>query len=1050
MIEVTGVIRAWVGTGVRVALAAGFVACAVTAHGDGREMVRFDFETGDLQGWRVVDGGFGNFLCDRPVFHHTGEKYNKQGTYFLSTLENKDNKPDDQFTGVVESPVFVLAGPDLSFLVGGGGHDDTYVALCTESGGEVLKAGGKDAQRMERVQWQAPELVGQRVFLRIVDRNTGGWGHVTFDNFRANGVIDAKATRKHFKKAKSLVQTQDFEGKLKEVNVASLRLAIEDLTATNPVTYARGPAYIEQLDKLEDRLAELRNGVTEANEAWFKRNEKLIDAVHELRAEALTANPLVSGPPILFVARRQYKPDHHNTATLFQTGEINTASFEGGGALETVDFGKGGRVTTLLEAPDGMIRDPDVHYDGTRILFSMRRNIEDDYHVYEISADGSGLRQLTSAPGVSDIDPVYLPDGGIVFSSTREPKYCMCNRHIMANLFRMDGDGANIRQIGKSTLFEGHASVTPDGRVLYDRWEYVDRNFGDAQGLWTANPDGTGHAVYWGNNTWSPGGVIDARVIPGTHRAICTFTSCHDRPWGALAIVDRRLGLDNRAPVVQVWPANSIDLVSDGSPRKPNEYGFDLHLQVKPKYEDPYPLNDKYFLCARAVGRGEEMGICLLDVFGNELLIHTDKRGCFDPMPLAPRPRPPATPPKENLEDNVGYVYVADVYEGGPMKGVERGVVKYLRVVESPEKRFWNQPPWNGQGQMAPAMNWHDFNNKRILGTAPVEEDGSAYFTVPADTFVYFQLLDENGMMIQSMRSGTTVRPGERVGCVGCHEDRRSAPPPVYDKMPLALDRAPASLEGWHGPPRLFNYMAEVQPVFDAHCVRCHDYGKPGAKKLNLAGDRTNTFNTSYNELWRKRYVHAIGAGPAKTQPAYSWGSHASKVVEVVRKGHQKVELDPESFDRLVTWIDINAPYYPVYASAYPDNLTGRSPLNLQQLDELAKLTGVSFKDLADHARNQGPQVSFDRPESSPALAKLEDKAGPDYRRALEIIREGKQALEQRPRADMAGFAIHGVDAKHEDKYRQRQQVEARNLAAVRMNAKAFDDGVAASAERTP
>ncbi|MFA7003041.1 MAG: hypothetical protein WC429_03290, partial [Verrucomicrobiia bacterium] len=203
---------------------------------------------------------------------------------------------------------------------------------------------------------------------------------------------------------------------------------------------------------------------------------------------------------------------------MFQTGEINTSKFEGGSALKTIDFAKGGEVKTLIESADGVVRDPEMHFGGTKIIFSMRKNIQDDYHIYECNADGSGLRQLTFASGVTDIDPLYLPDGSIAFSSTREPKYCMCNRHIMANLFRMDADGANIHQIGKSTLFEGHGALMPDGRILYDRWEYVDRNFGSAQGLWTVNPDGTSHAVYWGNNTMSPGAVLDARVIPGTER----------------------------------------------------------------------------------------------------------------------------------------------------------------------------------------------------------------------------------------------------------------------------------------------------------------------------------------------------------------------------------------------------------------------------------------------------------------------------------------------------------------------------------------------------
>ncbi len=494
----------------------------------------------------------------------------------------------------------------------------------------------------------------------------------------------------------------------------------------------------------------------------------------------VSKDPLLTAQPIVFVARQQYAPDHHNTETMFQTGEINTASFRGGSAIRTIDFAAGGALKTLLDVPQGVARDIEVSFDGTRILFSLRHDITDDYHIYEMNADGSGLRQLTFGSGISDIDPIYLPDDRILFSSTREPKYCMCNRHIMCNLFTMDADGANIQQIGHSTLFEGHPSLLADGRVLYDRWEYVDRNFGDAQGAWVCNPDGTNHAVYWGNNTNSPGALLDNRAIPGTDLFISTFSSCHDRPWGALAIVDRQLGLDGRGPVLRTWPAAAINLVGQGN--------YDTFISVQPKYEDPYPLSSDTFLCSRAVGNGEQMGIYLLDLAGQETLLHTEPTGCFDPMPLAPRTRPPVIPSRVDLAESVGYFYVADVYVGTGMEAIARGTVKSLRVVQSPEKRFWTASAWDGgTGQQAPGMAWDDFNNKRILGTAAVSEDGSAYFAVPADKFVYFQLLDERGMMIQSMRSGTIVRPGETVGCVGCHEQRQTSVPTAGP--PAAMQR---------------------------------------------------------------------------------------------------------------------------------------------------------------------------------------------------------------------------------------------------------------------
>ena len=395
----------------------------------------------------------------------------------------------------------------------------------------------------------------------------------------------------------------------------SLRAAIEDWMALFPDREAQGRQYVARLQRL----------VPDLERASGEEVARLAAEFVTLRRDALTANPLVSSRPLLFVARRQYRNDHHNTETMFQTGEINTGSFQGGGALKTIDLATG-QVKTLLEVPDGVARDPDVSFDGAKILFSLRRNREDDYHIYEMNADGSELRQITFGSGLTDIDPIYLPDGRILFTSTREPKYCMCNRHIMGNLFTMESDGSNMQQIGHSTLHEGHASLLPDGRIIYDRWEYVDRNFGDAQGVWSCNPDGTNHAVYWGNNTNSPGAVLDNRAIPGTDLLLANFSSCHDRPWGALAIVDRRLGLDGRTPVLRTWPASAIDLVGKGN--------YDAFVRVNPKYEDPYPLSDKVFLCSRMTGRGEEMGICLLDTFGNEVLLHVEEPGCFDPMPL--------------------------------------------------------------------------------------------------------------------------------------------------------------------------------------------------------------------------------------------------------------------------------------------------------------------------------------------------------------------------------------------------------------------------------
>lgn len=721
------------------------------------------------------------------------------------------------------------------------------------------------------------------------------------------------------------------------------------------------------------------------------------DSFTSLQKTIMLSHPAFEND-LLFVTRKQYIKDHHNTATLFQKGEINDFKFEGGSAVKKINL-RAGETLNIVTSSEGVLRDPELSYDGEEIILSFRKDINDDYHIYSVPEAGGELKQITYDSGISDIDPMYLPDGNIVFSSTREPKYCMCNRHIMANLYRMESDGANIVQLSKNTLFEGHASMMNDGRVIYDRWEYVDRNFGDAQGLWTSNPDGTNHAIYYGNNMNSPGGVIDPRAIPGSNNMACIFGSCHDRPWGALTVLDRSKGVDGEASVVKIWPKKAREKIGVGN--------WDKFMELDVYYEDPYPLDDKFILCSRTIQRGkplnEKMGIFLIDTFGNELLVHEEEESCFDPMPMTARKKEPVIPVRTNFDDSPGYFYVQNVYEGTHMEGVEPGSIKYFRVVETPEKRTFTPDAWGGQGQQAPGMNWTSFEAKRILGEAEVEDDGSVYVEVPSGRFVYFQLLDENKKMIQSMRSGTMVQAGEVRGCIGCHEDRLSVP--LNQKnTPLAMMKRPASFVESTETSEVFSYAQQVQPIFDQHCIRCHDFGSDNESGLILAGDRNMFFNASYIDLHVKNVINPIGGGPADIQQAYSWGAKSSKLTEVIENDHHEVSLSNSEKEMLYTWMDLNAVYYPSYESAYPENPAGRSPLTMDEMIELGKLTDTNFKGLKKYQREIGPQISFERPELSPCLNNLK-KGSKKYERALAIISLAKERLEQTPRADMKGFA---------------------------------------------
>ena len=759
---------------------------------------------------------------------------------------------------------------------------------------------------------------------------------------------------------------------------------------------------------------------------------------------AITLSPkakqVLAGKQILYVERDQYAPDHHNTATLFQWGEINGDKFAPGSALRIYDVDSG-TTRTLIKLETGVVRDPEISFDGKRVVFSMRKKREDSYHIYEMGLDGSGLRQLTSAEGVTDIDPLYLPDGDILFTSTRQPKYCMCNRHIMGNLFRMEPDGANITQIGVSTLFEGHSSLLSDGRILYDRWEYVDRNFGDAQGLWTVNPDGTKHSIYYGNNTASPGGVLDGRQISGTDLVVCVFGSCHDLPWGSLAVIDRKRGVDGRDPVVKIFPEEARNIVGNGD--------LDSFKWVRSyRYEDPYPIDKEWFLVSRTLYAypdwqkqrcGYKQGIYLVGMDGSEELIVEGARSVFDPHIVEPADKPVALPMMRNFSSDKGQFYVENVYEGTHMAGVKKGEAKWLRIVESPEKRSWTWGGWSGQGEQAPALNWHSFENKQILGEVPIEEDGSASFMVPAGKHVYFQVLDKDKKMIQSMRSGVSLMPGEINGCVGCHEDRLSIPMPI-PKRPIALTKKPVELEKFMDEePFKFSFMEHIQPIFDRRCVKCHDFDKKNRGKLVLARDMNPFFNAAYVNLHQSKSVKLIGGGPADIQQPYSWGSHASRLTQIIDNAHFGAKLTQKEREWLYAWMDLNGVYYPVYESAFDNTLAGRSPLTYAELDCLSELTGVNIRALNGHGRNLPAQISFDRPEESPILDGIRgDKS--KYGIAVALIKLGAERLKQTPRGDIESELVPCErHATMLEKYNDREQKQREMNSAINEGGKIYD-----------
>ncbi|QBG46775.1 hypothetical protein EGM51_04965 [Verrucomicrobia bacterium S94] len=835
-------------------------------------------------------------------------------------------------------------------------------------------------------------------------------------------------------------------GSGRENSAASLRAAIEYLSATFGEEYPHGAEYLRRLEQISDETT---------------------PAFTNLQREALLNHPHVKGYDWLVEVRNQYWGSHGPINTMFQNGDVNKGDLAGikhwhshGGRLEVIsiqDDGSVVRKAVLAEEPEGTLRDVDVHFDGKKILYSMRRNKEDDYHLYEMDLETRETRQLTFGSMISDVDPIYMPDGMIIFSSTRDPKFCQCNRHISNNLFSMEGDGANIQQISFNALADFHSSLMPDGRVLYSRWEYVDRHFGPSLGLWTTNPDGTRHALFMGNNAWSPGFIGDARVIPGTDRVVCIYGACHDLPWGALAVVDRSKGLEGPESVIHMWPESGRALISpddESNQDMKHAWHIDKFRKLPVRYEDPYPVHHVeagegggyFFLVAKALDGPlvayknawkkdpVNMAIVLVDVFGNEVVVYEldePHQSPYGPVPLAARPKPPVIPNAVDFSRDYGQLYVNDVYlgTGNEMTGLKRGEIKYLRIVEAPPRRMWTEGQiWGIDAAQVTAMNWNLTNNKKILGDVPVEEDGSAFFSIPADTFVQILALDENKQMVQAMRSGTVVRPGETQGCIGCHENRLDAPS-ATNPFPLAMRRPPSRLEPWLDTPSVedakpFNYLTDVQPVFDRHCVSCHDYGTEGGEVLNLCGDLSLPFNVSYTELMAKsglRYegvgeklVNAVQDGPPGVLPAYAWGSHRSKLVRVLQEGHYDVSLSDDEMHRIISWIDVNAVYYGAYASYY----NGRNPI-LSLKDGWNKQKKVMLgmenrKKIAEYYVKHGHLINFSRPELSPVLRKIQDET--QRAEVLAVLQEASALLAEYPREDQtnSNVAQSAID-KHND-----------------------------------
>jgi len=586
------------------------------------------------------------------------------------------------------------------------------------------------------------------------------------------------------------------------------------------------------------------------------------------------------------------------------------------------------RPRAILEGklPEGSVLHPDLSYDGRRVLFSFCDHSEEDarlrrFFIYEADVNGPNAHQVTGTPSdpmrgwdgratvlIEDFDPCYLPDGGFAFISTRNQTYGRCHgsRYTPAYmLFRANLDGSGIRQLSFGEANEWDPSVLSNGRIIYTRWDYINRHDVRFQSLWTIAPDGTGTAHYYGNYSPSPCMTAEARAIPGSHQVVTTATAHHGYTSGSTILIEPRKGQDGPEPLSRVTPEFRF-------PEAGDRYagGTDGASAT------PFPVNETMYLAAcmygRLVGQGSVQetnayAIYLIDSLGGRELIYGDpEMSCFSPIPIRPRPMPPVVPSHitGREHEETGTYYVQNVYQSS--QPIEPGSIKALRI-----NRIYGQPT-NGKPPLSLSNNEII---KGIVGTAPVAADGSAAFRAPAGQPLQIQMLDENGMAVMTMRSTLYLQPGEVATCVGCHEPREETPvamlrvPPGVRVHELKPPAGPQSHGG-------FSFLRTVQPVLDRYCIECHGLKRRDAG-LNLLGTREGNYSVSHNALTGREGWVTIAYRNQET--TYSepkdYFAHAGKLAGYLFEDHtNRVELDPESFQRIVDWLDLNAQFYGDYS----------------------------------------------------------------------------------------------------------------------------------------
>jgi formylglycine-generating enzyme required for sulfatase activity len=696
---------------------------------------------------------------------------------------------------------------------------------------------------------------------------------------------------------------------------ASARRMIEDLAQLGD-DYPQGSALLARLETIEGQLA------TDPNDGEAKT------ALQELIREAAIANPLLDFDRILVVRRNGQANRNLNaytSDTIKRTGWNNELAVLSNLRGEV-------QVDTLYKPESAVLKHADVHFGAEKILFSSVGE-NGNWGVLQIDADGQNLTELTPSDqdDVQWFDGIYLPEENMIAvcsTAGMQGLPCVNGGQPMTNLYRVNTETGAVRQLTFEQDSDWHPRVMDNGSLMYLRWEYTDTPHYYSRYLFTMRPDGTGQMELWGSGSYFPTAYTWAKPIPGRSTMAVGCVSAHHgtSETGRMMLVDWSLSRKyplKITPEDKIWGAENsmVNIFPDVLPAEQTGcvqeipgWGRDVVGNVRDAqgdnqtytFQTPWPLSDKYFLvslrgCPTAENRGR-WSLCLVDVFDNMTVLYEDDEysDVFEPIPLVAQETPPVLPDMTN-EEAPSTVFCTNVYDGRGLEGIPFGEVKSLRVISY----HYGYMQSGGHESCGLESSW---DIKRIHGTVPVEEDGSVWFEVPPNTPLAIQPLDENGAALALMRSWMVAMPGETLSCNGCHENLNEVTPP---RLTTASRKAPQEIQPWYGPTRPFGYAAEIQPLLDEYCVGCHTDEK-------FAEKGRPSFEKGHTTDWRKdrSYLNLVAftrrPGPESDLDMYGameWHVTTSPLIQMFRKGHNGVELSDEAWDRLITWIDLNAPH---------------------------------------------------------------------------------------------------------------------------------------------